>query len=208
MSPVFVPVFFFIIRDVETYLQAPQKRYNFIIRSCWDLQTICHHDRISWRSGPTGSGAKWVLVRALHQAAKLGPCRGGGLGCRERELIMVSSSGNVSGNECGSAGKLINLRGGCALWTIRILRAVARQTDKTSPEECAGPGGCVRVNMLEIASAVLFENFNCIVELSHECFSLPENDTWAWNAVFLSWRGLFIDCLWFDCLCLQTHGTC
>lgn len=115
-----------------------------------------------------------------------GPCRGGGLGCRERELIMVSSSGNVSGNECGSAGELINLRGGCALWTtrtIRILRAVARQTDKTSPEECAtglrGPGGRVRVNMLEIASAVLFENFNCIVELSHECFSLPENDTCA-----------------------------
>lgn len=153
----------------------------------------------SWRSGPTGSGAKWVLVRALHQAAKLGPCRGGGLGCRERELIMVSSSGNVSGNECGSAGELINLRGGCALWTtrtIRILRAVARQRDKTSPEECAtglrGPGERVRVNMLEIASAVLFENFNCIVELSHECFSLSENDTWAWNAVFLSWRGFWL----------------
>lgn len=58
--------------------------------------------------------------------------------------------------------------------------ARGRETDKTPPEECAGlrsPGGRVRVNMLEIASAVLFENFNCIVELSHECFSLPENDT-------------------------------
>lgn len=97
----------------------------------------------------------------------------------------------------------INLRGGCAgarpTRTIQILRA--GKTDETSPRECTTAARTRRVasaNMLEIASAVLFENFNCIVELSHECFPLPENNTESWNAVLLSWR-IF-------CLILLTRG--
>lgn len=97
---------------------------------------------------------------------------------------MVSSSGNVSGNECGSAGEQINLRGGRSLGRPAQYKYCARARLAKPPRKNAPPSARTwrgrlskQLNMLEIASAVLFENFNCIVELSHECFSLPENDS-------------------------------